>query len=64
MDDDFDTGSYSSDTVDRIYLVRNLHRRLAGYYRAHIQDPKTVKGIWDRIETEEHILKERGFEVE
>jgi len=64
MDDNFTLGSYSSDMVDRIYLVRQLHRRLAGYYRAKIKDSKTIYKLWQRIESEESILKQEGFEVD
>lgn len=63
MDDDFVIGSYSSDVVDRVYLLRQLHRRLAGYYRTKVKDPKAIHNLWKRIEAEEYILEQEGFEV-
>lgn len=63
MTDDNSYTGYSSDLVDRIWNLGQLHRRLSGYYRAKVKDSKTIEGLWKRIEAEEHILERQGLKV-
>lgn len=62
MDELFDQ-TYSMDTINRIFNLKNLHKQLSGYYRTKSKDRKRINELWKEIDREEALLKLDGVEI-
>lgn len=55
--------SYSLETIERLFRLKNLHRTLAGMYRVKSQDNRRIMALWKDIDKEEVILRADGVEI-
>lgn len=62
MDELFDQ-TYSMETIERLFNLKNLHRQLSGYYRTKSKDRKRINELWKEIDREEDILILDGVEI-